>query len=119
MLIHNRDIIISDNTIIGKNITLIGPITIGNNFSANASPKIGDDVIISTGARILGNVNIGSRSIVGANAVVIKDVPKDVIVGGIPAKILKERKEINLQKKWDTTSIIDQVLSIKKFPKKR
>lgn len=53
-------------------------------------PVIGDNVRISAGARILGPVRIGNNVIIGANAVVVKDVPDNCIVAGIPAKIIKE-----------------------------
>jgi len=54
--------------------------------------KIGDNVWIGAGARIIGSVNIGDNVIVGANAVVVKSVVNNVVVGGVPAKILKELK---------------------------
>ncbi|BCX12981.1 MAG: hypothetical protein KatS3mg067_1919 [Thermosynechococcus sp.] len=55
----------------------------------NRSVEIGDDVWIGTGAIILPGVRIGSRSIVAAGAVVTKDVPEDVLVAGVPARIVK------------------------------
>lgn len=55
----------------------------------NRSVKIGDDVWIGTGAIILPGVTIGDRSIVAAGAVVAKDVPSDVLVGGVPARTIK------------------------------
>lgn len=55
----------------------------------NKSVHIGDDVWIGTGAIILPGVKIGSRSIVAAGAVVNRDVPEDVLVAGVPARIVK------------------------------
>jgi serine O-acetyltransferase len=51
-------------------------------------------VYISTGAKILGQVKIGNGSIIGANAVVVKDVPDNCIVAGVPAIIIKENIEL-------------------------
>ncbi len=68
---------------IGSNVT-IG----GRSKSANV-PIIGDNVYIATGAKILGDIKVGDNSIIGANAVVIEDVPKNSIVAGIPAKVIK------------------------------
>ena len=53
-------------------------------------PVIGDNVHISAGARILGPIRIGNNVIIGANAVVVKDVPDNCIVAGVPAKIIKD-----------------------------
>lgn len=53
---------------------------------------IGDDVWIGYGAQVMAGVTIGSHSIVGAGAVVTKDVPEGVVVGGVPARIIKQRE---------------------------
>lgn len=82
VVIH-KDAVIGNNVIIGTNVT------IGGNFDSQKKPVVGNNVYISTGAKLLG-VNIGNNVIVGANAVVIKDVPDNVVIGGIPAKILRE-----------------------------
>lgn len=53
---------------------------------------IGDNVFISTGVKIIGGVTIGDNVVIGANSVVVKDIPSNAIVGGVPAKILKYRE---------------------------
>lgn len=58
-------------------------------------PVIGNNVMIGTGARILGDVHIGDGSIIGANAVVLHDVPERCSVAGVPARILHENIEID------------------------
>ena len=50
---------------------------------------IGDNVIICCGAKVIGGVNIGNNTIIGAQALVIHDVPENAIVGGVPAKVIK------------------------------
>lgn len=82
-VIHARAVI-GSNCMIGQNIT------IGGKSGWYEVPIIGDNVHISAGARILGPVRIGNNVIIGANAVVVKDVPDNCIVAGIPAKIIKE-----------------------------
>lgn len=72
----------------GKNCWINQGASIGYKNGTDA-PIIGDNVRVSTGACILGNIKIGNNVIVGANAVVIKDVPDNCVVGGVPAKILK------------------------------
>jgi serine O-acetyltransferase len=81
VIIHKRSII-GNNVIIGSNVT------IGGRSGLIDVPIIGDNVYIATGAKILGNVKVGNYAVIGANAVVIKDVPENAIVGGVPAKIL-------------------------------
>lgn len=83
VVIHERAIIGSD-CIIGQGIT------IGGRSKIYEVPVIGDKVFIGPGARVLGPVKIGNEVIIAPNAVVMQDVPNNCIVGGIPAKILKE-----------------------------
>lgn len=87
-------VVIHKGAIIGKNV-MIGPnVTIGGRSNMKRVPVIGDHVYIGTGAKILGEVNIGNRVIIGANAVVIKDVPNDCVVAGVPAKIIKDGVDV-------------------------
>lgn len=74
---------------IGKNCWINQQVTIG--FSKNASdcPTIGNNVTISAGAKVIGKVNIGENSKVGANAVVVKNVPANATVVGVPAYIVR------------------------------
>lgn len=67
--------------------------TIGYSDATNC-PSIGNNVHIKAGAKVIGNVHIGDDVIIGANAVVVKDVPSHSIVVGIPAKIIKVRDKI-------------------------
>ncbi|TMN77037.1 MULTISPECIES: serine acetyltransferase [unclassified Pseudoalteromonas] len=75
--------IIGDKVIIGQGVT------IGRQLDPDGVPVIGDNVYISAGARILGGITIGNNVIIGANSVVIRDVPPNSIVAGVPAKIIK------------------------------
>lgn len=83
VVIH-QDAIIGDDCMIGQGIT------IGGRSKNRIVPTIGNKVYIAAGARVLGPIKIGNNVIIAPNAVVIKDVPNNCIVGGIPAKILKE-----------------------------
>ena len=62
-------------------------ITIGGRNGIKEVPVIEDNVFISAGARILGNVNIGHDSIIGTNAVVLRDIPPYSVVAGVPEKL--------------------------------
>ncbi len=96
LYVHNRGIIFTEKVIAGNNLTLIGPIILGTKGlgivdSADA-PNLGNNVTIFTGARIIGGVRIGNNVFVGANAVVVKNVSSNSIVGGIPAKLIRKYK---------------------------
>lgn len=75
---------------IGKNCWVNQGVTIGYTNDTDC-PTIGDEVTIYAGAKILGDVHIGNNVIVAANAVVVKDVEDNCVVGGVPARILKRR----------------------------
>lgn len=77
---------------IGKNCKILHGVTMGGRAGHKGLPVIGDNVLIGTHAQILGNVRIGNNSIVGAGAIVLHDVPDNVVVVGNPAKILRENK---------------------------
>lgn len=87
VVIHKKALI-GDNVIIGTNVL------IGGRSNNPDMPKIGNNVYIATGAKILGNVTINDNAIIGANAVVINDVPSYCSVGGVPAKILKSNIDV-------------------------
>ncbi len=72
---------------IGKNCIISPQVIIGLN--RNNYPIIGNNVRITSGAKVIGKVTIGDNSIVGANAVVVKNVPENCVVVGVPARIVK------------------------------
>lgn len=72
---------------IGRNCSIISNVTVGMR-NKWAFPIIGDDVFIGAGARVLGGIHIGDRVKIGANAVVIEDVPDNVTVVGVPARVI-------------------------------
>ena len=74
---------------IGENCKIYQQVTIGYNHALKA-PMLGDNVEVCCGAKSIGGVTIGSNVIIGANAVVNKDVPDNCVVAGIPAKIIKK-----------------------------
>lgn len=74
---------------IGRNCSVNAGVIIGNNGGQDRIATIGNNVSISIGAKIIGNVIIGNNVIVAPNSVVVKDVPDNCVVSGIPAKIIK------------------------------
>ena len=86
---HPDGVVIGEGCKIGKNVTIYQQVTIGQN--RGKYPAIGDGVIIYAVAKIVGDVCIGDGSIIGANAVVTKNVPASSIWGGNPARELQKR----------------------------
>ncbi len=84
---HFGGIFIHPYSKIGNNCVIFNNVTIGTNFEETAFPVIGDNVTVCVGAKIIGGVRIGNDVIVGANAVVVKDVPAGAVVFGNPASI--------------------------------
>lgn len=91
---HFSDIIISGDTVIGDDVVIRNGVTIGlRRTGVRGAPRIGNRVDIGTGAKILGDITIGDDVAIGANAVVLKDVPPNSIAIGVPAEI-RSRKPV-------------------------
>lgn len=84
---HGFATIVSAHSI-GRNVKVYQQVTIGYNHKLEA-PIIGDNVEICCGAKIIGGIKVGNNVVVGANAVVVKDVPDNCIVAGVPARVIK------------------------------
>jgi len=79
---------------IGRNCEIRQGVTLGGNYGrtlpdGRSQPVLEDGVSVGAGAKILGPVTVGARSIVGANAVVVRDVPPDSVAAGVPARIIR------------------------------
>lgn len=85
---HGMGVVIGETAEIGDDVMLYQGVTLGGTSLAAVKrhPTIGDGVTVGAGAKVLGDIQIGAGSAVGANAVVVKDVPDDSVVTGIPGK---------------------------------
>lgn len=89
---HFGQIMIHDSVSIGKNATIYNGVTIGlQHDDDKQGPVLGDNVYVGTGAKVLGNIKIGNNVSIGANAVVLCDVPDNCIAVGIPARIIPKK----------------------------
>lgn len=92
---HGHGVVIGETTVIGNNVTIYQCVTLGGTGKdkGDRHPKIGNNVVIGAGAKILGNIKIADNTRVGANAVVLKETDKNNTYVGIPArKICKGNK---------------------------
>lgn len=87
--VHSMGIIIGGDSRIGDRVRFMGNNTVGT-AKDNGYPVIGNDVMIGAGARILGPVHIGDGAHIGANAVVLTDIPAGAVALGIPAHVVEK-----------------------------
>ena len=108
---HGMGVVIGETSIIGDNVTLFQGVTLGGTGKERGKrhPTLGNNVVVGTGAKLLGNITVGDNVLIGANAVVLRSVPPDSTVVGVPGRIAKRAGEkvpgINL----DHTSLPDPI----------
>lgn len=86
---HATGVVVGETAVIGDNVSMLHQVTLGGTGkeTGDRHPKIGDGVLISTGATILGNVRIGVGAKIGAGSVVLTDIPPHCTAVGVPAKV--------------------------------
>jgi len=82
-------IVIHERSVVGDNVSIGSGVTIGGTNKQYEVPTIGDNTILSTGAKVIGPIKIGANCVIGANSVVVTDIPDNCVAVGIPAKIIK------------------------------
>jgi serine O-acetyltransferase len=90
---HGMGVVIGETAVIGNNVTIYHGVTLGGTgkHKGKRHPTIGNNVVIGTGSKVLGPINIGNGVKIGANSVVLVDVPAEATAVGIPAKILYKK----------------------------
>lgn len=90
MLDHATGLVIGETAVVGNNVSILQSVTLGGTGKdeGDRHPKIGDGVLISAGAKILGNICVGEGAKVGAGSVVLEAVPPHTTVAGVPAKVV-------------------------------
>ncbi|MEE2745639.1 MAG: serine O-acetyltransferase EpsC [Pseudomonadota bacterium] len=92
---HGAGVVIGETSEIGDGVTLYQGVTLGGTSleKGKRHPTLGNNVIVGSGAQVLGPIKVGDGARIGANAVVLKDVPKDSTMVGIPAKVVMGGKK--------------------------
>ncbi|MGH1367268.1 MAG: serine O-acetyltransferase [Maritimibacter sp.] len=90
MIDHAHSIVIGETAVVGDNVSMLHSVTLGGTGKQEEDrhPKIGDEVLIGAGAKILGNIHVGCCSRIAAGSVVLEDVPAGKTVAGVPAKVV-------------------------------
>lgn len=117
---HGMGVVIGETTIIGDNVTMYQGVTLGGTGKEKGKrhPTIGNNVVIGAGAKVLGNIKIGDNSYIGSNAVVIKDVPDNSTVVGVPGRITKQDGK-KIDTALDHVHVLDPLLQEIEELKKR
>lgn len=110
---HGNGVIIGETAIIGNNVTLYQGVTLGGTGKETGKrhPTIGNNVMISAGAKVIGSFTVGDNSKIGAGSVVLSEVPPNSTVVGIPGRVVK-REDVRLpQLDLDQIHLPDPVLN--------
>ena len=88
---HAAGVVIGETCVVGDDVSILQNVTLGGTGKQRGDrhPKIGRGVLISVGAKILGNIKVGDDSRIAAGSVVLHDVPKGATVAGVPAKVIR------------------------------
>lgn len=89
IILHSVGVVVNTSVRGGCNVIIEGGVTIG--AEKGRSPVLGDNVYIGSGAKVIGGVKVGNDVRIGANAVVVKDVPDEATAVGVPARIVRTR----------------------------
>lgn len=94
---HGMGIVIGETAIVGDDVTLYHGVTLGGTSleKVKRHPTLQNCVVVGAGAKILGDITIGSHSRIGANAVVVKDVPSQSVVVGVPGQVIRRKRLVD------------------------
>ena len=109
---HGMGLVIGETAEIGDDCLIFHGVTLGGTGKdvGKRHPTIGNNVLVSTGAKVLGPINVGDNSRVAANAVVLSDIPENSTAVGIPAKVVRVAgKKVNYVRDVDQVNVIDPV----------
>lgn len=108
---HGMGVVIGETAVIGDGVLLYQGVTLGGTGleKGKRHPTIGNNVVIGAGAKVLGNITVGENSYIGANAVVIRDVPANSTVVGVPGRITRQDgKKIDVS--LDHVHVLDPIM---------
>lgn len=108
MLDHGTGVVIGETAVLGDDVSILHSVTLGGTGCSGGvrHPRIGDGVLISVGARVLGPIRVGEGAKIGAGSLVLEDVPEHCTVAGVPAKVVgrpaSERPSLGMDQSLDS-----------------
>ena len=108
---HGMGVVVGETAVIGNHVTLFQGVTLGGTGKETGKrhPTLGDNVVVGAGAKVLGNIVVGSNSYIGANAVVLKEVPSNATVVGVPGRVTKQDGK-KIDRTMDHVHVLDPVM---------
>lgn len=108
---HGNGVIIGETAVVGNNVTLYQGVTLGGTGKEHGKrhPTIGDNVMISAGAKIIGSFKVGENSKVGAGSVVIEEVPPNCTVVGVPGRVVRRNNQKLVREDLNQVDLPDPV----------
>lgn len=108
---HGMGVVVGETAIVGDNVTLFQGVTLGGTGKETGKrhPTLGDNIVVGAGAKVLGNIEIGSNSYIGANAVVLRSQPVNSTVVGVPGRVTRQDGQ-KIDKEMDHIHILDPIV---------
>ncbi len=108
---HRNGVIIGETAVVGNNVTLYQGVTLGGTGKEHGKrhPTIGDNVMISAGAKIIGSFKVGENSKIGAGSVVIEEVPPNCTVVGVPGRVVRRNNQKLVREDLNQVDLPDPV----------
>lgn len=108
---HGNGVIIGETAVVGNNVTLYQGVTLGGTGKEHGKrhPTVGDNVMISAGAKVLGSFQVGENSKIGAGSVVIEEVPPNCTVVGVPGRVVRHNNQKLVREDLNQVDLPDPV----------
>jgi serine O-acetyltransferase len=109
---HGAGVVIGETTEIGTDVTIFHGVTLGGTSTERGKrhPSVGDRVTIGSGAKVLGAITIGHDSRIGANAVVVRDVPSNSVVVGVPGQVIARSRPRTVDSGVDLDPVVPDLV---------
>lgn len=111
---HGMGVVIGETTIIGDDVLLYQGVVLGGTSLSKGKrhPTVEDNVVVGSGAKVLGNITLGESSKIGAGSVVLKDVPPGTTAVGVPSRIVQEKREYVMDLNHDLPDPVSDALKL-------
>jgi serine O-acetyltransferase len=109
---HGMGVVVGETAEVGRDVTIFHGVTLGGTSQARGKrhPTIGDRVTIGSGAKVLGAITVGHDSRIGANAVVVKDVPANSVVVGVPGQVIARSRPRTADSPLDLDPVVPDLV---------